>query len=282
MKKEKDYSKYLVEAKNNVMRAKWPYSELGQKISALIISVINPKDDKFKEYIFRTSQILKLFKMGEKNYSNLYAVTENLLKNPITINTPEGRLFQANIISSAEYSEDRATVSFAIDEKMKGYLLQLQAGQYTKFYLENIIGLTSKHSLAMYRFCKSYEFQKCVTKTIEELKFSLGIESNEYENFAHLKKYVLEVAQRELEEKTDIKFSYQTETKRKKVIKLTFTINWNPQLEEKLNLAEQQKILAEMNVREKAQNVTVLKTEIEKKKAGEIRKKIAESLNTKK
>ncbi|MGA3015007.1 MAG: replication initiation protein [Bacteroidales bacterium] len=281
MKGEKNYNKFLVVAKNDAMRAKWPYSELEQKISALIISVINPKDEKFKEYIFKTAQILRLFKMGEKNYENLYRVTENLLRNPITIQTPEGELYQANIIADAYYSKDKSTVRFTIAEIMKGYLLQLQDGQYTKFYLENIIGLSSKHSIAMYRFCKSYEFQKCVTKNIEELKFSLGIDSNEYENFYDFNKWVLKVSQKELEEKTDVKFSYQTETKRKKVIKLTFTINWNPQLEEKLNLAEQLKILAEMNVREKAENVTVIKTEIEKKKASEIRKEITESLNTK-
>lgn len=264
--KEKDYKKYLVVSKNEAMRAKWPYTELEQKISALIIAVVNPKDKDFKEYTFKTAQILKLFNMGSKNYENLYRVTEGLLKNPISIQKDDGKLYQSNIIADAEYNQERSEVKFTIAPKMRGYLLELQKGEYTKFYLENIIGLNSRYSIAMYRFCKSFEAQKIIVKTIEEMKFVLGIEDHEYKNFYDFNKWVLLVSQKELEEKTDIRFNYKTEKFKNKVAKLHFTINWNPNLEDKLNITLQKKILAEMDVKEYEE------------KAKQVRKQLQESL----
>jgi plasmid replication initiation protein len=249
MAKKKEYENYLVEAKNEAMRAKMPYSTLEQKVAALVIACVNPKDDKLKKYTFQTIEILRLLKLG-KNYQALYEITEGLLKNPIIIKKPDGGIYQSNIIADADYSDDRSSVTFTIAETMQKYLIQITQGEYTRFYLSNILGLTSKYSIAMYRFLKSFEVQKCVTKPIEELKFSLGMESTDYEGFGEFKRRVLDMAQEELEEKTDIRFTYTTETKRKKVLKLTFTVNWNPNNETKIALINQAIGLKEKDLEE--------------------------------
>jgi plasmid replication initiation protein len=261
MAKIKKYETYLVEAKNEVMRAKMPYTALEQKVAGLILSCINPTDDHFKKYPFKTAEILRMLKLG-KEYRLLYAVTEGLLKNPITINTPDGVLYQANIIADAKYTPDRSTVTFSIADDMRKYLLQLD-GEYTRFYLSNILGLRSKYSIAMYRFLKSFEFQKCVTKTVEELKFCLGLESQEYKLFADLKRYALEVSRLELEEKTDIRFEYFPAVKNgKKVISITFTINWNPNFETRANQLKQVVDLKEKDLNETKEKLREIKSKI--------------------
>ena len=262
MPKKKEYENYLVEAKNEAMRAKMPYSALEQKVAGLIIACIHPEDERFKKYTFKTAEILRLLKLG-KEYRLLYDVTEGLLKNPITINKPEGGLYQSNIIADADYSDDRSNVTFTIADTMKAYLLKLaEQGEYTRFYLSNILGLASKYSIAMYRFLKSYEFQKCITKTIEELKFCLALRPMKHKNFKYLRVNVLEPAQKELEEKTDIRFTYTTETKRKKVIKLTFTINWNPNYEKKLEILNQVAALKEKDLLETKDKIKQIKDKI--------------------
>lgn len=280
MARRKDQNKYLVVGKNEAVRAKWPYGELEQKIAILIISVINPTDLDFSEYTFRTAHILKLFNMGEKNYDNLYQATENLLRSPISIKTPEGGLYQSNIISEAYYPPDRSTVTFSISKTMKHYLLQLQEGCYTKFFLENIIGLNSKYAIAMYRFCKSYEVQRFITKPIEDIKFSLGIEADEYENFYDFNKWVLMVAQKELEKKTDLKYKYEAIKRGKKVVKLKFTISPNRQLEQELKTAIDLKILAEMDLRDKTAKIGEIQAQIESEaeKRARVKREIRESL----
>lgn len=188
---------------------------------------------------FKTVEILRLLNLGKENRL-LYEVTEGLLKNPITIRKPDGGLYQSNIIADADYSQDRKTVTFTIADTMKSYLLKLaEQGEYTRFYLSNILGLTSKYSIAMYRFLKSFEFQRCVTKSVEELKFCLGIESRSFDNFGELKRRVLDISRIELEEKTNIRFDYTTESIRKKVMKITFTINWNPDNETRITQLNQ-------------------------------------------
>ncbi|MGA2143164.1 MAG: replication initiation protein [Brevinematales bacterium] len=259
---KKEPEKFMVVAKNEAMRSKMPYSLEEQKLAGVIISRVHPfKNKGFQEMDFETKVLLGLLRIHENNYKYLYTATEGLLKKPITIRNEEnGTTLQANIISSALYSDDKSVVVFSIDPKMSPYLLELQKGGYTQFYLTNILGLESKYSISMYRFLKSFEFQKCVTKSIEEFKFSLGIEPDEYKNFAHLKMRVLDVAQQELAEKTDVRFKYTPGKKGKKVISLTFTINWNPDNITRLN---QLKTVISLKEKDLAEN----KKELEKVKA---------------
>jgi plasmid replication initiation protein len=280
MPKDKGYENYLVEAKNEVMRAKMPYSEIEQKLVAMIISVINPTDSDFKEYSFDKSVLLNILNLGGKNHAYLYKVTEGLLSNPIEIRDKSkgDKPYQANIIADADYIKNPKKVIFTVAPKMKEYLLQLHKGEFTKFYLSNVMGLASKYSISMYRFLKSYEFQKIVTKPIEELRFCMGIESG-YENFYMFKTRILDVAQIELEEKTDIRFNYTTETKRKKVVKITFTIESNEI--GKIKILDTQISLYERAIQEKKERKDELSRSAEKAYPEErerVRKEIKESL----
>ncbi len=241
-KKEKDYGNNLVEAKNDMVRAKMPYSAHEQKIAALVLSCIDPRDGKLKEYKFKTAELMKMLNLG-RVYKQLYAITEAVRSKGIEIRPPDGRLIQVGLINKAEYNEDRSEVTFTVDEAVKTYLVNLDR-EYTKFYLSNVLGLSSKYSIAMYRFLKSFEVQKVVTKPLYEIRFSLAVESHEYYNFKDFRINVLEPAQRELEEKTDIRFTYTLGKRRKKVESITFTINFNPILDDKLKIAQQQVVLA--------------------------------------
>lgn len=251
MREKKNPKEYMVVAKNEAMRAKMPYTLQEAKLAGVVISRIHPfRDEKFQEIKFETKILLEMMNISKNDYEYLYRITEGLLNNAITIKD-KGQVLQANIISSALYNDTRSEVKILIDPRMAPYLLQLQKGGFTQFYLSNILGLSSKYSIAMYMFLKSFEVQRCVTKSIEELKFCLGIETHEYQNFKDFRVRVLETAQKELGEKTDIRFEYiPAEKKGKKVIKITFTINWNPDNKTRINQLNQMIYLKEKDLEE--------------------------------
>ena len=208
---------------NDIIEARYNLSALEKNIWTLLVGQINAYDKDFKPYVFETKDILKDLKMGEKNYQHLYDATEGLLKKPITIIRQDNSMLQCNIISSADYSPDRSIVTLKFDSLLKPYLLQLKE-RYTSYKLEVILGLRSIYSKRLYELLKQYE--KIVIRRIGlgELKEILGI-GDDYKLYGHFKAKVLEVARKELDEKTDIHFTFAEEKKGNKVIAIVFSIN---------------------------------------------------------
>ena len=60
--------------------------------------------------------------------------------------------------------------------------------------------------------------------SIDDLKLFLGISANKYKQYSHFKARVILTAQKELEEKTDIKFTLVEEKTKKKVDRIIFKI----------------------------------------------------------
>ena len=88
-------------------------------------------------------------------------------------------------------------------------LLYLGDG-YAKIEKAIAFSLSSIYSKRIYELCVKYRALGGFTIKIEELKEMFGID-NKYEKLSALKKYVLDVAQRELMEKSNLYFTYKTE-----------------------------------------------------------------------
>lgn len=72
---------------------------------------------------------------------------------------------------------------------------------------------------------KSYEFQGTHTFELDELKRLLMVEDvKSYNRFPDFRRFVLEKAQKEINEITDINIYFDTITKGKKVVKVKFRI----------------------------------------------------------
>ena len=91
------------------------------------------------------------------------------------------------------------------------------------------MALKSKYAIRLFELFKSYQYQKIKEFGIDELKSLLYAEN--YDNFAHFKKRVLEPAISEINEFTEIKVSYATISKGRKVIKVRFEITRKPAIE---------------------------------------------------
>lgn len=74
-----------------------------------------------------------------------------------------------------------------------------------------IRGLESKHSIVLYEFIKDYFKLGKIRCTISDYRKLMGVQDDQYKNFAMLKKRTLDIAVNEINEKTDITISYALE-----------------------------------------------------------------------
>ena len=93
------------------------------------------------------------------------------------------------------------------DPNLRPYLLQLKEN-FTKYQLENVLSLSSFYAIRIYELCKQYETIKERTIEIKELKEILDIKAKSYNIYNRFKEKVLTIAEREINEKTDISIKF--------------------------------------------------------------------------
>lgn len=96
---------------------------------------------------------------------------------------------------------------------------------YTTLDLLILKNLTSKYAVIIYEIAMRYNKVEIPKFTIQEFRMLTGTaEIKSYDNFAMLKKKVIEPAIKEINEKTDIFLTYETEEKGRKTISIKFKI----------------------------------------------------------
>jgi len=93
---------------------------------------------------------------------------------------------------------------------------------YVRLDLLIIRDLKSKHSIALYEFLKDYQKLGQFLCGIEEFRYLMGIQPGQYEIITMLKKRVLNVAVKEINEKTDLKVDCNFEKEGRKTIAINF------------------------------------------------------------
>jgi len=214
----KDPKKYLIRQANTMSFSRHNLNLIQKRIVYLVVSKIKPDDKDFREYTFTVQEVLKFIKLGTENHSVLHKTTEDILKKVCTLVTPEGELLQFNYFSLVKYNPTNTEVTFHFDPVLKPYYLELK-NNYTQFQLEIVIGLKSIYSQKLYEIAKSIanKGDPSIRYSISEWRYLLFIDDNEYKLYAHLKANVFQIAQRELDEKTDIHIEFKEEKSGNKV-----------------------------------------------------------------
>lgn len=90
-------------------------------------------------------------------------------------------------------------------------------------------------AVRIYEIMKSYSFQKNKVFELDELKHLLMVENiNSYKDFSLFRKKVLEKAQEEINELTDITIYFEPIAKGRKIVKIKFKILQKNPLEQLL------------------------------------------------
>jgi plasmid replication initiation protein len=194
---------------NDLIEAKYQLPNLQeQRVIIMLLAQIKPNDEDFKGYRIAITDFAKLVGL---RVDGVYEELEKALKNLMTrvISIKKGKSFLLmNWLSSAEYIHGSGYVELAFDPKLKPYLLQLQ-DHFTQYKLDKVLHFKSIYSIRLYELLKKDSFKVKngifnVFFEYEELREKFGIGKKEYLLFANFKMKTIEVATREISDKTDL------------------------------------------------------------------------------
>ncbi|MGF0109410.1 replication initiation protein [Clostridium sp. SGI.024] len=217
---------YIVTKSNTLVTANYDLSLQEQKLILTLASMVQPNDEEFKEYEFKIKEFMELLGVDTKTkYTEIPKITKELMKKVFEIR--EGKdIVQLSWLSSARYKTGNGVVVLKFDSSLKPYMLQLKE-LYTSYKLENILSLRSKYSLRLFEVLKSNQFKKYWIVELDEFKKILGVTEKSYSVYQNIKNRIIIQAQKELKEKTDIKFDFEEIKTGRKVTSIKFYIHSN-------------------------------------------------------
>lgn len=181
------------------------------------------KDPKKVTYSLEIKDILKKFWGSEKNYFQLRNICKKMMQ---IVDIPKEKWFSLETLFYRINTEENWLIGFEVNPNLKPYLVNI-TNNFTSYHLEYIVKLTSGYSIRIYELLKQYQdkigwwWWKI---TIDKLRELLKIDDNIYPRYPNFKQKIILVAQRELEEKTDIKFQFEEQKKGRKIDVITFYI----------------------------------------------------------
>ncbi|MFZ4773728.1 MAG: replication initiation protein [Terrimicrobiaceae bacterium] len=229
--------KAIIVKANKLVEARQRLSIQEQRIILLLISKIRPEDVNFLWYKFGILDFAKFLgiEKGQGIYLDVRKAVRKLMKRIITVDHKD-RNIDLHWIEAAAYGE-KGFIKICMNQVLKPYLLNLKA-QFTKYNIGYIVHLRSTYSIRIYELLKRFEYLGEVTFNLDKLKFTLGVNEDEYKLYNHFKEKAILVAQKELFEKTDLAFIFEEIKSGKKVSEIRFIIKKNDPEQKFLALPE--------------------------------------------
>ncbi|WP_203368664.1 RepB family plasmid replication initiator protein [Cysteiniphilum marinum] len=193
---------------NNLIESSYSLKSVHQKIILILVSTINQDDKSFHEVSIPVSEMLKLLGLSKNDYQFLKRITKELNSQVVEyIEHIEGHevLTQAPWMSYARYS--KGFVTLKLNDHIKPYVLNLTAN-FTSYKLKFTLQFKSKYSIRLYELLSQYLKIGKRTVSIGKLKEMVGVPEKTLKRWVDFKRYVLDHAKNELDEKSDISFTY--------------------------------------------------------------------------
>jgi plasmid replication initiation protein len=211
IKKAKLTGNEVVVQHNELVDAPRILNQQEQKLFMFLISKINPDDKEF--YMFRVTveEFAKAVGASDtkNSYRDLMEISKRLMSKVLTIHLPEEKIItQTNILDYIDYHYGKGYADIRLSSKLSPYLLGLRR-DFTQYKLSQITALSSVYAIRIYEMLKKQEKFGGRTFFIDDLRKKLNIKDGQYARICNISEKVLEIAKREINEKTDILIDYK-------------------------------------------------------------------------
>ena len=226
----KDDDKLVVQKSNPLQSLSETAMSLTEfKILDAYLSRIDSHDEEKRYVRFEKGELEKILGVTKINQTDLKKRLKNLFQ-VLTIqdaNKPDGFTVIA-LFEKAEAKQDENglwQVDLACTSSALEYIFNIENIGYLRYRLKNIIDLTSRYSYVLYLYLEHNHFRKSWKVSLEELKKLLKCNAETYSQYKRFNDLVLKKCQKELTEKTNLRFSYYPTDKRGRSYKsLQFTV----------------------------------------------------------
>ena len=220
--KQRSYS--VVKSNEIIQKARYDLTISELKTLAYIFSKIKPNDKEIQDYTFSVKEYCQVCGIDYKNGNNYINIKKNLKSlrdKSFWLIDEKGNEVLVGWLSKARINKGSVKITVRLDDDIQKYVIGL-FDNYTQYELLSTLPMKSNYSFRIYELLKSYAFTKHHTFDIDELKTMLS--ATNYVNFKDFRKYVLEVATKEINLYTDIEISWQPIKNGKKVVQVYFNI----------------------------------------------------------
>jgi len=232
----------LIVKDNRLIQAKYNLTKTQIKFIAFMASSIKKDDIVFFTYSIKLNEILEKLDIDRTNWKQLGRTLQDLITKVILIQNGDDVMEAISFLSYFKITVKDDLIEYRFDKAMKPFLLQLKSN-FTKLSLEKIMNFNSQYSIRMYeiieqkanisnryknKYLMSFEVDLQEIKEIltGEYNIKLGkvIIKKSYHSYGNFKKRVLDPAHKELKEKGEYFFEYDTLKVGKKVVSIKFKI----------------------------------------------------------
>lgn len=159
-------------------------------------------------------------------YEVLKEAESTLFKRYFTFLSERNNKVRTHWIQQAEYIEGEGAIEIIFTVAVVAEITRIDGyvQMFTQYALSQIANLNSIYSVRLYELLKQWTTAKTARFEINTFREQLGIGINEYKAMSDFKRRVLDVAVKEINEKTDIKVSYDQQKKGRTITSFKFKI----------------------------------------------------------
>ena len=147
-------------------------------------------------------------------YEVLIEAETSLFKRYFTfLDERDGKPVKSHWVSQAKYLDDEAIIEIMLTPAVVKEITRIDAIEaktlFTKFALEQVASMKSVYSVRLYELLNQWRQAKKVSFDLDVFRGQLGVEDTEYKAMSDFKRRVLDLAVNEINEKSDLKISYE-------------------------------------------------------------------------
>ena len=126
--------------------------------------------------------------------------------------------------AKAEQDENEQwQITLSCTTAAREYIFNIDNIGYLKYRLKNIINLTSRYSYILFLYLLDNRYRSPWKIEFSKLKEMLGCTSETYTQYYRFNDLILKRVKKELEEKTDLRFTYEPKKKGRKIVDIEFS-----------------------------------------------------------
>ena len=230
---------------NTITQARYEFTKIEKRIIYRIIKEIRKQyvTGELQSNLFNELVVCLTFK-------DLQEVSENTQLVYKSIRTLKTRSYEFDndeewlilgIINKARHIKTKGTWESTVDREMVAQFVEL-AKNYTEYSLTVAMSLRSEYSQRLYEYCSQFRSSGGFRMKVQDMKEKMRL-VKKYDRYAGFKKYVLDVALKELKElykqgQCDLYFEYSEEKNGRSVETLRFKIISRESPETKMSLED--------------------------------------------
>lgn len=223
----------LVVKDNALINASYYLSLTEQRL--ILLAIIQARAEKMtssNEFKVKVSSYINAYGVADATaYEAIQKATETLRTRYFTFERVvdgEPERVVSNWVQSIAYAENSSYIKIKFTDDVIPLITQLEK-HFTSYQLEQVKDLSSIYAIRLYELMMQWRATgKTQQIPIDELRYKLGIEPDQYKQMVNFKKKVLDFAIDQINEHTDIKASYEQHKEGRSITGFTFTFKEKP------------------------------------------------------